>query len=181
MSWKRGPCPQGGGHLAGGRVQETNSYRVRPCNVVTWWPGKGSQLLLTNQWKKIDTEWRPDPKQLPPPGFTVTCPQGSASPGPLSASCGLGTESQKTTCASHIRKLLLSQSSASIRGNRGTVRCQLLVAFVLPSHSLGPHLWPWWQTLPFQLFAHCGQQLCLFLERSQRGNGFALASVYSTV
>lgn len=120
MSWKRGPCPQGGGHLAGGRVQETNSYRVKPCNVVTWWPGKGSQLLLTNQWKKIDTEWRPDPKQLPPPGFPVTCPQGSASPGPLAASCGLGTESQKTTCTSHIRKLLLSQSSASIRGNRGT-------------------------------------------------------------
>lgn len=62
-----GPCPQGGGHLAGAWAQETNSYRSDPV----MWPqgGLAGVTALVDKWT--------------PPGLPVTNPTGLASPEPL--------------------------------------------------------------------------------------------------
>lgn len=66
------------------------------------------------------------------------------------------------TCASHIPNCSLANPLAGSE-EAGNLRYELLVALMLPSYFLGPYLWPeaWGQTLPLQLFAHRGQQLCL--------------------
>lgn len=87
MPWEQGPYPQGGDHLAGGRVQEIKQLQgeTLQCGHVVAWKGITAFADKPMEEDK-DTEWRPESKQLPPPGLPMTCPQGSASPGHLAAS-----------------------------------------------------------------------------------------------